>query len=247
MTSASVAGPRGVEAFLLAAQDAGAGLHPLDRALALVRLASVSGDGDAADWPIARRDQALLTLARRLFGDAMPCLATCPACGEAQEFDLSANAAAEAIAAPVEEVLAIDGWQATFAPLTSRDLAAMARSADGAAVDTLADRAVSIVRQDGAMCGLPALDGDARGKILARLESREAAGELLLTLDCPECGHGWAERFDVGGWLWERIETAGRAIIGEVAVLARAFGWTEREILSLPRRRRLAYLERIAG
>lgn len=248
MTSASVAGSHGVEAFLLAAQDAGAGLHPLDRALALVRLAGESGGGDAADWPIARRDQVLLMLARRLFGDAMPCLATCPDCGEAQEFDLSANAATEAITAPVEEVLAVGEWQARFAPLTSRDLAAMARLADGAAaVDALVGRAVSIMARDGPTTGLATLDDEARGEILARLETREAAGELLLTLDCPECGHGWSARFDVSGWLWERIEVATRAIIGEVAALARAFGWTESEILALPRRRRLAYLERVAG
>ena len=149
--------------------------------------------------------------------------------------------------AKARDILAFGGWRARFTPLTSRDLAAAAGSGDGSAVDALADRAVSIMARDGATVGLATLDDEARGKILARLETREAAGELLLTLDCPECGHGWAERFDVGGWLWERIEAAGCAIIGEVAVLARAFGWTEREILSLPRRRRLAYLERIAG
>lgn len=236
-----------VEAVLLGTQAAGAGLHPLDRALALVRVGGMAED-DPATWPIARRDQALLNLAANWFGDTMACLATCPDCRAVQEFELSAGDMAATIGVPSVERLEIHGWTVTLVPLTSRDLAATAMAPDmDAAVALLAARAISLEAQGGAAGDLDAVDAQARAAMLTRIEAREAVGEMLLYLDCPDCAHRWSERFDPGGWLWDRVNAAAGAIIIEVAALARAFGWSEGDILAMPRSRRLAYLERVAG
>ncbi len=47
---------------------------------------------------------------------------------------------------------------------------------------------------------------------------------------------------DVGALLWERVAQAAPVLLGEVAALARAFGWTEPDVLALGETRRHAYL-----
>ena len=47
---------------------------------------------------------------------------------------------------------------------------------------------------------------------------------------------------DVGSFVWAELHAHGRRVLREVDVLARAYGWTEAEVLALGERRRAAYL-----
>lgn len=230
---------------LLEARDAGSGLHPLDRALAVLRSAG-EGEcegGDPAEWPIALRDRRLVALYRQSFGDTLACLVDCPQCGERQEFDVSAAALREAIAdvAP-PEMLAGEGWQVSLRPLDSRDLAAAARTGDlDRAVEALAERAVAAVIAP-AGSGPADLPAAARAAVAARVSEREAAADIALNLRCPGCDHGWTTGFDIGGHLWAQIELHATRLLGEVCALAERFGWSEADILALPPVRRRSYL-----
>ena len=72
--------------------------------------------------------------------------------------------------------------------------------------------------------------------------------DIELDLSCPACGHGWAatarrRRLPLAG-----ARRLGGAALREVHALAWRYGWSERTILALPRRRRRgAYLELVGG
>ena len=233
----------GGERWLLDASEAGAALHPLDRALLLLRLAEIdrAAQESPADWPLARRERGLLALSTALFGDRLECVADCPACGAVSEFDLSAHALGEGLGWSDEETREIGGHEVRLRPLSTRDLAAAAASPDGP--QALMHYAVAGVRVGGEDRDFTALPAETRAAIVAAVEQREAEGEALLELACAECGHAWSEPFDIGAHLWERISGAARRIVGEVATLARAFGWREEDVLAIPRARRRLYLE----
>jgi hypothetical protein len=229
---------------LLEARDAGERLHPLDRALAVLRLAGHGGGEDPAGWPIALRDRHLIDLYRATFGDALACLVDCPCCGEMQEFDLSAVSLAEGVGdfCP-PEALGGEGWEVSLRPLDSRDLAAAARTGDlNDAVEALAARAVAAVVAPAGAAGLADLPAAARAAVADRVGDREAAADLALDLCCPACGHAWTTGFDIGAHLWAEIDAHGLRLLGEVAALADRFGWSEAEILALSPARRRAYL-----
>jgi hypothetical protein len=52
---------------------------------------------------------------------------------------------------------------------------------------------------------------------------------------------------DPGALLWDDVQAYARGVLGQVHSLARAYGWTESEVLSLSPRRRAAYLEMTGG
>lgn len=200
----------------------GAGkLSPLDRAVRT--LSSVAGipAGEAADWPIDLRDRALIEARCGSYGATADMYATCPHCGEALEtaFDLSNLLAV----APGER----DGIH----PPTSREVAEAARAGD----------TTRLLQA----CG--GGEGDDPPSIEAALEQRFPLIRIALDFDCPACGRRFSSRMDPPSYLWADIERHARAVLDQVHVIARAYGWAERDILSMSRARRAAYLERIAA
>ena len=80
----------------------------------------------------------------------------------------------------------------------------------------------------------------------AMLEAYPQA-EIILRLTCPTCGHEWDLLFDIAEFFWREISAQAQRLLREIDTLARAYGWTEREILSLPAQRRQTYLEMLAA
>lgn len=64
---------------------------------------------------------------------------------------------------------------------------------------------------------------------------------------CPECGTTVAVYFDVAGFVLHELRTAAAEIYDHVHLLASQYGWSEPEILALPRSRRAAYVARVSG
>lgn len=209
---------------ILAAWETGAARQPLDRALAILWAAGAAQDCDPADLPLAERDARLLAIRANSFGAVMPARATCPECNAEMAMDLNANDLANA--------LAQGNWQETDPrPLTSRDLAAVAELQGDAVFETLRAR-----------LGIDAVNRDDIGQ---KIEDLAAAAELSTQITCAECANDWTETLDVAAHIWADISTATHRLLGEVADLAAAFGWSEADILSLSPARRALYLERV--
>lgn len=217
---------------IVKAWEAGAGLSPLDRAIALLWIAD--GDASTADLPLAERDRRLLALREATFGRQFAAVAGCPECGERTEVTLDTADLAPLLVAPGTADVEIGNLTVTLRPLTSRDLAAAAGLAGAEVAGFLRNR----------LTGRPAdLPEDTARQIDALIEEREAKGELSCRLTCADCGADWTEHFDVAAHLWAEVEAAAHRLLCEVAEIAAAFGWSEADIMAMSEARRAAYLD----
>jgi hypothetical protein len=217
--------------------EKGVSLHPLDRSLLALSLADASAASGVADWPLGRRNRALLDLHASWFGPRVQAWTSCPACREKVEFELNARELATAgqNGAPQDSVTV--GPHAFRLP-TSRDVAhIVALDTPESAAVTLLDRC----RIDG-----PA-DIEWTGEMLEAVEdsltSADPLADIRLALSCPSCRHEWDDAFDVGRFLWAEIESRARRVLWDVHTLASAYGWNESETLALSDARRAMYLE----
>src|SRR3954447_3421927 len=75
-------------AVLLEAWETGRDASPGERGLILLGIARPETPGAVlADWPVGRRDAALLTLFEQLFGPQLSAHSECPQCSAALEMD----------------------------------------------------------------------------------------------------------------------------------------------------------------
>lgn len=228
----------------------------VDRALTM--LAAARPDQPAehiAGWPLGRRDGELLELRKTLYGGTLRGADACPACGEECEFVLdletfpargpgtgdgpesgSENGA-------VQELTA-GSLRLRFRLPTSRDLARAARSATvEAGRRALVGDCLLAVESDGRPVDCAEPDDELIGLLSGGIAERDPLVETLLDLSCPACGRDWQCLFDIASSLWAEIAAHARALLGEVCVLARAYGWSEGDILGMSTFRRRWYLE----
>jgi hypothetical protein len=240
--------------------EAGADQHPLERALTIV----------AAGFPrltreqlgalsLGQRDSCLLTMWERTFGATLDGYAECPRCRERLEFALSVPSIRSgqypdlveppephnAMPGPVHE-LAVDGYTVCFRLPASRDLAAVAACGEPAAgYALLVRRCVLAAEHDGTSVSGDSLPTGVVVALAQRMAEADPQAEILLDLTCPACGAAWQVPVDVAGFFWSELAVEAKRLLGEVHLLARAYGWREADILAMGARRRQSYLEMV--
>lgn len=228
-------------AQLLALWEQGARRHPLDRALLLFAQAAPERPPESlADAPLGACNAALMRLRRETFGNHLPLWLDCPGCGERLAFELE-PAQLPPLQAPPEQV-EVQGLR--FRCPASRDLAAIAGLADAehAANQLLlacAEDATALPRDEQAL-------GELREALESALEAADPWADLALAYRCPACGAEGEASLDVAAYLWEEIDGSAQQLLDEIHLLARAYGWSEAQILALGDARRAAYLARVA-
>ena len=73
----------------------------------------------------------------------------------------------------------------------------------------------------------------------------DPGGDLQIQLNCPRCAHQWQALFDIVPYLWSALEDWAQRTLADVHLLARAYSWSEREILGLSATRRQHYVEMV--
>ena len=91
------------------------------------------------------------------------------------------------------------------------------------------------------------LPDEAVAEISRAMLEADPRAEIILRFTCPACGHRWELLFDIAEFFWTEIAAQAQRLLREIDALARAYGWTEREIFSLPAQRRQTYLEMLAA
>ena len=222
-------------------------LPPTKRAVALAVAAEPHADErTVARLPLGRRDERLLRLRAFQAGDAIDAIATCPTCGERVEFHANVDALvglAPSGPAPESNTLDVDDVRVTWRALDSDDVAAAAPSATAADAErVLLERAV--LTATGPVGRIPPsrLPRAIRAAVSRAMTEADPLAEVVIALTCPACERVFDADIDVAGFVWAELSARAQRILREVAVLARAFGWTEAQILALPERRRAAYL-----
>jgi len=192
-----------------------------------------------ADWPLGRRNQALVELHSRCFGADLQGWSACVNCGERMEFELDGSALVQR-----ENEVQLDGQLVfngqSFRLPSSRDLAAIATEADSRAVAIyLLERCrVSDTESPGWT------DEDVE-RIGDQMALADPLAEITVALRCPACSHESVETIDIVSFVWEEIQANARRLLWEVHSIASVYGWSEAEVLSLSAARRNNYLEMV--
>lgn len=233
-------------------------LDDTDRAVVLAgAVAPHASPADVLDWPLGRRDARLVDLRAALAGPDVEGVVACPGCAMEISFTLDVDELVPtpraAVAAdtgpddPEPAPVTIDGWRVTCRRLTSADLAAAAATGDPeVAEEVLLARALVEVDPP---TGTPAapLPPPVRRAVADALATADPLAEVVVELACPDCATAVAAIVDVAAFAWSAVDGQARRLLRDVDVLARAYGWTEAEVLGLGDQRRSAYLELALG
>jgi hypothetical protein len=228
---------------ILTLWERGVGLHPLDRALLALSVAGPSPTDCVADWPLGRRNRALLELHAACFSPQLEGWTSCPNCGEKVEFELDARQLA-ATAEDVPSQPAVSVGEQRFRLPTSRDLA------DVADVNDPNTAALQLLERCRLVGGETSSHTDEMTEELLEaigesLASADPLAETRLALNCPSCQREWEDALDIGCFVWSEVEARARRLLWEVHSLASAYGWGESETLALGAARRAMYLEMV--
>lgn len=222
---------------ILALWEQGLERHPIDRALLLLAYACPDEAPDRlADIALGERDRMLLSLRSAMFGRALPSSVDCPECKTPLEFVLDTDTLRSERCDLLPE---IDGFLLRHP--TSRDLASTLTISDPAeAARVLAQRCWVVEGSDP-----PSLTPEQVEKIASAMGAADSMADIVLDFSCAECGFTWKTPFDIAGYLWREIELQAKQLLGEIHTLARAYGWSEREVLELGDIRRAAYIDMV--
>jgi hypothetical protein len=230
----------------MAAWERAAPEAPAARAVALARLACADHDADGADaLPLGERERSLLALRAAVFGPRLTGLVECEACGAPLELDVGVDEILASVAdAPSAELtLDIEDHHLALRLIDSRDMLAAAAAPPTQAAQVLLQRCIVAATCDGssvAVADLPERVAAAAGEAIA---AADPLADLSFDLACVVCAHAWRAPFDAAQFLWSELDAWAARTMREVHTLARAYGWSERDILSMSAARRARYRE----
>lgn len=236
---------------VLSIAELGSRQSPTSTVLRILALAD-AGDGptDPAALPLGARDRLLLQVRQHTLGVPLEVVEACPRCDTQLEFALQTSALLtgdpgvqsgslefqhEALVVrfrlPRSEDLlhvetVVDEWEASRA-LVQRCVESATRA--GAPVDT-ADPGAGL--------------SDAEMEALnTAMVAADPQADLTLELHCAECGHRFERELDVARFFLDELEAMARRLFADIYTLARGYGWSESDILSMSAWRRRAYVE----
>lgn len=230
--------------------------HPIDRALALLGRACPNRSvTELARLPVGRRDAMLLALRERMLGPWLSGAARCPRCATNAMFSLSIPellatiGGEEALEDPAletaasEQTVVIDGVEIRFHLPDSYDLAAIVPCNDvHTARLELIRQCVLEARENARPVPTSQLSERIQEQLAHHFSEQDVFGEVQLELRCPECQWQWLAVLDVLSFFWSEICVRARTLLHDVHRLARAYAWSEAEILAMSEQRRQYYL-----
>jgi hypothetical protein len=236
---------------ILAVWEAGRKQHELDRALTMLAAASPGESREGlAGLTIGERDARLRQLRTLLLGASANGFAECPHCHERLEFEfdtaslasLEGRAPARPTDVATHHEMETNGTCLRFRVPTSRDLAEVVTAPDATnGLHRLIERCVITSNSP------DELSNETIEALSRAMLEADPQAEISLALSCSSCGHEWEILLDIAAFLWSELTAMARRLFDEIDALARAYGWSEREILNLPARRRQTYLELITA
>jgi hypothetical protein len=233
---------------LLTVWERGLSQTLLERVLTLLTAACPEIDSEAiAELSIGERDARLLQLREWMFGSNLVNTARCPQCTQRVEWE---NRIADIRIQPSltptsghQFSVETENYTLRFRLPNSLDLAEVMDNpeANGTPGDLL-KRCVITAVHAGSACSTEQLPDVVLQELARRIEELDPQADVSIQLTCPQCAHRWEVLFDISSYLWAEINSWAERTLRAVHKLARAYGWTEREILNLSPVRRQLYL-----
>jgi hypothetical protein len=230
---------------------------PAERALGL--LDAVWPERGRERWralSIGDRDACLFMLKASLFGGALHTVASCPACAERLESRFAVGDVCTPLVQWPEPREPIEfrhaAYRVRFRLPSSEDLFAMAmprvaetRAAndDASPVGDLLSRCVLEAERNGRSLAAQALPASVRHRIEEAMGENDPIADMRMAVTCPACSHTWSATLDIADYLWEELDDWAQDLLSEVHALARAYAWSEHDILAMTPVRRRYYLD----
>jgi hypothetical protein len=241
-------------ADLLRIVERSAGASPTASALAI--LACGCPDEPVPDLvrlPLGARDRLLLDLRQQTLGGALSALVCCPSCGAELELSLQTDAlmVGECPSGTGSYALQHGALELRFRLPTSEDLLSVEDCADEEhAVRRLASRCIeSAVRAGRALdpAQLATNLNDAELEALGEaMTDADPQADLRVELLCAECGDAFERELDLAAFFSAELASAAQRLFFEIDALARGYGWSESDIVSMSAWRRRVYVEMLA-
>lgn len=250
------------EAFLL---DAGESLTAAARTTALLcrcllRLGTVADvtPDDVRALAVGDREALLLQLWRITFGERFPCVITCPGngCGEKMDLQLKVS---DLLLAPYSEP---QPWREVTVQAHGEDYLARLRAPNGLDQELAAECGRTDMQQAENLllrrCAAPlsAVNSESLSaeewsheltdRLVEKMSGLDPQADILLQLRCVACDQAFQAEFDMGNYLYRTLRGQIPYLYREVHYIARAYHWTEDEILSMTPRKRSTYLNLLA-
>jgi hypothetical protein len=227
------------------------GSHRPDWSKALIALGAALPEArpsELAEMTVGERNAHLLALRKNVIGPVMQASVKCPACTEPLEFEQSIDELLESYAPPAERefAFAANDYSARYRLLDSGDLAhAAACGAEPGARQALAGRALLEVSRAGEAIEVPDLPDEISEALSKEMAGRDPLAHIAIPLACFACGHVWSATLQIVPFLWLELERKAKQLLEDVVAIARAYGWSEAEILAMGPDRRQYYLDSI--
>jgi hypothetical protein len=230
---------------IIRAWEWGQDKHPLDRGLLLLALAQPELSREQlAALSIGQRNARLLSLRVLTLGPQLQGSARCPGCATALGFTFDAAALQQPEPAGLVYALQTEGFDLTFRLPNSLDLVAVAGcDAVNAARTLLIERCLLNAQFDGQPIAPAELPETALAALAEAVAECDPQAEVRFKLSCADCGHAWSAVFDIVAFLWAELSTLAQRLLLDTATLARSYGWSEAEILTMSAARRQFYLQ----
>jgi uncharacterized metal-binding protein YceD (DUF177 family) len=194
---------------------------------------------------IGERDRRLLTLRQLTFGSQLVSVANCARCGETLEWTIETNDLVMQSSSVTDLAVDVDHYHVRFRLPNTLDLAAIANggfSDPSLARQQLLENCVLDASRKGEGVSAGALPVAVTTAMVQRMAEVDPQADLQVELSCPACGEEWPAQFDIESFFWSELCAWAQRILSEVHRLARAYGWSEKEILGLSPWRRQFYL-----
>jgi hypothetical protein len=213
-------------------------------AMLLVAACAPADWDTVVQWPVGRRDGLLLQLRQAIFGTNLENTAFCPGCSEQVEWEMKTTHLLVSIPLESREipVFTLDSapFNLRFRLPNTQDFF------DKTALQhpfQLTRNCILGAEKNGTSCAAVDLPDKVLQEVDNRMEAEDPQANLTFQLQCPSCQQLWENVFDIMTYLWIEIDNWAKHLLQEVFVLARAFGWSERDIISMSSTRRQFYLE----
>lgn len=227
-------------AELMAHWETGLQQSLLDRSLRMLATACGADPEQIAALSIGERDARLLQLREWIFGSRLLNMAYCPHCAEQVEWETSVQQLRLQPCLQTDTTasrsLETAGYTIHYRLPSTLDICAAYTNADA-----LLQRCIVEIQPG----GIQSLPEDVTAALMQRMSEEDPQADIRILLSCPACRHQWEALFDIASYLWAEVHQWALRLLQEVSLLARAFGWSEKDILNMSAQRRQLYLEMI--
>ncbi len=209
---------------------------------------SVSDMTQLTHLSIGDRDSKLFQLREWMFGTRLVNLANCPQCLEHMEWEMSTqdflHDQVQGLKDPDQFDLSVDDFQLRFRLPNSNDLInAVSNQEYQKSPDKILKDCIVHAKRKDQNYGETKFPDSVLKALDEQINQKDPKANISILLSCQSCDHQWEIAFDILSYLWTEIDNWAKHILQEIYTLARAFSWSEKDILEMSPRRRRMYLQ----